>query len=319
MRFTRFMLCITAVIAPGLAGAAEYPSRPIRFVVGFSAGGPADILARIIGQKLAESWRQQVVVDNRPGAGGNIAGEIVARASPDGYTLYMANIGHAVNPSLYGSLPFDPVGNFVPIVLAASQPLLLSTHPGVPANSVQDLIALAKREPGKLNFGSAGNGSGGHLAGEYLKLLTGIDLVHIPYKGSPPAMQDLLAGQIKLMFDGLPSSLPLARSGKTRALGVSSRERSPVAPDIPAIAETVPQYEAYGWNGVLAPAGVPPRLVEIINVEVNRILQLPDVGAQLEKLGFQSKGGSSREFASFLGQEMKKWSEVIKRAGIRAG
>ena len=322
----RFLLAfLPAVSSAGMsfaqpaAPAQSYPQRPVRIIVGFSAGGPADILARVVGQRLAESWGQQVVIDNRPGAGGNIAGELVARASADGYTLYMANIGHAVNSSLYRKLAFDPLNDFTPVILVAMQPSLLVANLGFSAKSAAELVTLAKTRPGQINFATAGNGTGSHLAGELLKMMAGIELVHIPYKGSPPAINDLLGGHVPLMIDGLPSALAHVRVGKSRALGITSSTRFPAAADIPTIAEQgVTGYEAYGWNGMLAPAGAPRAVVERINREVAAMLQSPDVKERLAAMGYYPSGGTSAEFRAFIGAEMAKWSRVIERAGVRA-
>lgn len=300
------------------AHAQSFPQRPVRIIVGFSAGGPADILARVVGQHLTDIWRQQVVVDNRPGAGGNIAGEIVARAMNDGYTLYMANIGHAVNPSLYRSLPFDPLKDFSPIILVATQPSLLVANLNFPARSVSELIALAKARPGTLNFATAGNGTGSHLSGELFKIMAGVDIVHVPYKGSPPATNDLLGGHVPLMIDGLPSALPFVRAGKSRAIGITTAKRSPAAPDIPTIAEQgLAGYESNGWNGLLAPAGAPKTIVERINREVAAMLERPEARERLAKLGYVPSGGSPEEFRTFIASEKTKWARVIERAGVR--
>ncbi len=317
-----FLLTVSSAQSGTAQAAADpahgYPSRPIRIVVGFSAGGPADILARVVGQRLTESWGQQVVIDNRPGAGGNIAGEMVSRASADGYTLYMANIGHAVNPSLYRKLAFDPLRDFSPVILVAMQPSLLVANLGFPAKSTAELVALAKTRPGQINFATAGNGTGSHLAGELLKMMAGIELVHIPYKGSPPAINDLLGGHVPLMIDGLPSALAHVRVGKSRALGITSATRFPAAAEIPTIAEQgVAGYEAYGWNGMLAPAGAPRAVIERVNREIAGMLQLSEVRERLAAMGYYPSGGAPAEFQAFIGAEMTKWGRVIERAGVR--
>jgi tripartite-type tricarboxylate transporter receptor subunit TctC len=309
---------LTAVLAAPACNAQTYPQRPIRIVVGFSAGGPADILSRIVGQRLTESLGQQVVIDNRPGAGGNIAGELVSKASADGYTVYMANIGHAVNASLYGSVPFDPVKQFAPIALITTQPSLLVANLGFPAKSVSELLVLAKARPGQINYATAGNGTGSHLSGELLKMMTGIDIVHVPYKGSPPAINDLLGGHVPLMIDGLPSALSHVRVGKSRALGITGAKRSPAAPEIATIAEQgVPGYEAYGWNGMLAPAGTPRAIIEKLNREIASMVELAEVNERLATLGFTPSVGSPEDFRRFIESERTKWAKVIERAGVR--
>lgn len=312
------MICVFAGCVFQAAHAQPYPQRPIRLIVGFSAGGPADILARIVGQHLTARWGQQAVVDNRPGAGGNIAGEMVAKSTNEGYTLYMANIGHAVNPALYSSLAFDPIRDFSPIILVATQPSLLVANLSFSAKSVRELIALAKARPRTINFATAGNGTGSHLSGELLKMMAGIEIVHVPYKGSPPATNDLLGGHVPLMIDGLPSALPLARAGKTRALGITTAKRSPAAPDIPTIAEQgVDGYESNGWNGLLGPAGVPKGVINRINREVASLLELPEGKERLAKMGYVPSGGSPEAFRAFIVSERAKWSKVIERAGVR--
>ena len=300
------------------AKAQPYPQRPIRIIVGFSAGGPADILARVVGQQFTARWQQQAVIDNRAGAGGNIAGEIVAKASNDGYTLYMANIGHAVNSSLYRSVPFDAIRDFSPIILVATQPSLLVSNLAFPAKTIGELIALAKARPQSINFATAGNGTGSHLSGELFKMMAGIDIVHVPYKGSPPALNDLLGGHVPLMIDGLPSALPHVRAGKSRALGITTANRSPAAPDIPTIAEQgLPGYESNGWNGLLAPAGAPKAIVTQINREVAAILEQAEAKERLAKLGYVPSGGSPEAFRDFIIAEQSKWAKVIERAGVR--
>ena len=309
-------VCAGAVM--NAAQAQSYPQRPIRIIVGFSAGGPADILARVVGQHFTARWQQQAVIDNRAGAGGNIAGEIVAKASNDGYTLYMANIGHAVNSSLYRSVPFDAIKEFSPIILVATQPSLLVSNPAFPAKTVGELITLAKARPQTINFATAGNGTGSHLSGELFKMMAGIDIVHVPYKGSPPALNDLLGGHVPLMIDGLPSALPHVRAGKSRALGITTANRSPAAPDIPTIAEQgLAGYESNGWNGLLAPAGAPKAIIAQINQEVAAMLELPEAKERLAKLGYVPSGGSPETFRDFIVAEKSKWAKVIERAGVR--
>jgi len=280
------LLCL-AWIASSASAADAYPSKSIRMVVPFNAGGTTDILARAIGQKLSEVFGQQVVVDNRAGAGGNIGADVVAKSAPDGYTLLMGTVGtHAINPSLYAKMPFDHLKDFVPITQVAAVSNVLVVHPSVPAKSVAELIALAKAKPGKLNFASSGNGTSIHLSGELFKTLTGVDMVHIPYKGSAPAITDLLGGQVNLMFDNLPSALPHIKTGKLRALGVTSSKRAPALPDAPTIAEAgVPGFEATSWFGVFAPAGTPAAIRERFARDMAKVLEMPVVKDRLATLG----------------------------------
>lgn len=300
------------------AHAQSYPQRPIRVIVGFSAGGPADILARMVGQHLTDRWRQQVVVDNRPGAGGNITGETFARASNDGYTLYMVNIGHAVNSSLYRKLPFDPITDFAPIMLVATQLSLLIANLNLSAKSVSELIAQARSRPGTIHFATTGNGTDSHLSGKLFKMMASVEIVHVPYKGSPPALNDLLGGNVPLMIDGLPSAPPHVHAGRSRALGITTAQRSPAAPAIPTIAEQgVAGYESNGWNGLLALADTPTLVIERINREVAAMLELPVAKKRLAKTGYVPGGGSPDDFRRFIVSEKSKWSKVIERAGVR--
>src|SRR5438034_5972010 len=250
---------LLVVAAPVALGQVAYPTKPVRLVVPFPAGGTTDLLARAAAQKLSEAWGQQVIVDNRPGAAGNIGAELVAKAAPDGYTLLMGTVGtHAINASLYAKMPYDHVKDFAPVILVAGVPNVLVVNPSLPVHSVQELIAYAKANPGKLNFASSGSGTSIHLSGELFKVMTGVQMTHVPYKGSAPALQDLLGGQVQLMFDNLPPSLPQIKAGRLRALAVTSATRAPALPDVPTVAEAgLPGFEASSWFGVLAPAGTP--------------------------------------------------------------
>ena len=316
-------LCACAVL-PLAAHAAEpvsaFPSKPVRLVVPFTPGGSTDILARAVGQKLSESWGQPVVVDNRPGAGGIIGMETVAKAAPDGYTLVMGHVGTlAANPALYKSLPYDPVKDFAPVTLIARVPNVLVVGPAVQSRTVGELIALAKSRPGKLDYGSGGNGSAAHLATEYFKLKSGVDLQHIPYKGTAPALQDLLGGQIALMITGLPPVLPHAKSGKLRILGVASAQRLRQLPDIPTIAESgVPGFEATQWYGILAPAATPKDVVAKLNREIAKALGDPAVAARLADEGADPAPGTPEQFATFIASEIELWGKVIRATGARA-
>jgi tripartite-type tricarboxylate transporter receptor subunit TctC len=309
------LLVMTSII--GAASAQPYPDKPIRMVVPFPAGGTTDILARAVAQKLSESLGQQVIVDNKPGAGGNIGAQEVARSAPDGYTLVMGTVGtHAINPSLYKKMPYDHVKDFAPVSLVASVPNLLVVHPSVPVNSVKELIAYAKANPGKLNFASSGNGTSIHLSGELFKTMTGVQMTHVPYKGSAPAVTDLLGGQVQVMFDNMPSALPHAKAGKLKPLAVTSAKRFPGTPDIPTMAESgVPGYEASSWFGVLAPAGTPKEIVNKLSTEIAKALKTPEMKKKLEEQGAEAVGSTPEEFAAHIKAETAKWAKVVKESG----
>ncbi len=311
---------VALVLAP-LAGAQvpAYPTKPIRLVVPFPPGGATDILARAVAQKLTEAWGQQVIVDNRPGAGGNIGSELVAKAAPDGYTLEMGTVGtHAINASLYAKMPYDHVKDFVPVILVAGVPNVLVVHPSVPVNSVAELIAYAKANPGKLNFASSGSGTSIHLSGELFKVMAGVQMTHVPYKGSAPAMQDLLGGQVQLMFDNLPPSLPQIKAGKLKALAVTSVTRAPALPDTPTVAEAgLPGFEASSWFGVLAPAGTPPAIVAKLNAEIAKWLATPEAKEKMLALGANAVGGPPEDFAKHIAVETAKWAKVVKESGAK--
>ena len=317
-------MALTALATVGAIPVADaqsppYPTRPIRLVVPFPAGGTTDILARSVAQKLTEAWGQPVVVDNRPGAAGNIGAELVAKSPADGYTLLMGTVGtHAINASLYAKMPYDHVKDFVPVILVAGVPNVLVVNPAVPANSVQELIVYAKANPGKLNFASSGSGTSIHLAGELFKVSAGVQMTHIPYKGSSPALQDLIGGQVKLMFDNLPSALPQIKGGKLRALAVTSSTRAAVLPDVPTVAESgLPGFEASSWFGVLAPAGTPPAIVTRINAEVAKWLASPEARDKLLSQGANAVGGTPEDFARHIQVETAKWAKVVKESGAK--
>jgi len=313
-----FAAAIVALVAP-LASAqpGTYPAKPIRLVVPFPPAGTTDILARAVAQKLSETWGQQVVVDNHPGAGGNIGSDIVAKASPDGYTLLMGTVGtHAINPSLYAKMPYDHVKDFVPVILVAGVPNVLVVNPSLPVKSVQELIAYGKANPGKLNYASSGNGTSIHLSGELFKTMTGVEMTHVPYKGSSPALTDLMGGQVQLMFDNLPSSLSFIKAGKLRALAVTSAERSAALPDVPTLAESgLPGFEASSWFGVLAPAGTPKPIVDKINGAVVAWLATPEAKEKLSSQGAIAAGGPPDAFAKHIAVETAKWAKVVKASG----
>lgn len=312
------LFVLLALSAAGVA-AQPYPSKPIRLVVPFPAGGTTDILAREVGQRLSLSLGQPVVIDNRPGAAGNIGSELVAKSVPDGYTLLMATVGtHAINPNLYARIPYDHVKDFAPVVLVASVPNVLEVTPSLPVNSVADLIKLAKEKPGQINFASSGSGTSIHLSGELFKTMAGVDMTHVPYKGSAPAITDLIGGQVQVMFDNLPSSLPQIKAGKLRAIAVTSAQRAPALPDIPTIAESgLPGFEATSWFGIVAPAGTPPAIIARINADVNQWLQSPEAKEKLLAQGAVAAGGSPEQFAAYIQAETEKWGRVVKASGAK--
>ena len=302
------------------AGYAQaYPTRPIRLVVPFPAGGSLDVVARAIGQKLTEAWGQPVVIDNRPGAGGNIGADLVAKSAPDGYTILEGALStHAVNVSLYHKLPYDPIKDFAPITLVAITPNVLVLNRAFPVNSVSELITYAKAHPGALAFGSGSNGSAGHLAGELFKADTGIDMVHVPYKGGAPALQALLAGDTQLMFDNLANSTPQLKAGKLKALAVTTGKRSPLAPELPTLAESgLPGFDIYTWWGLLAPAGTRPEIIAKWNAEVARILGTPEMRAFFAGEGAEPAPTTPDEFAALIRSETTKYARIVKLSGAK--
>jgi len=308
-----------------LAGAAlptfaqAYPGKPVRFIVPFPPGGPVDTTARGFTHKLSEYWGQQALVDNRAGAGGIVGAEIAAKSPADGYTVFVCSIHHSVLPGLKPGLPYDIEKDFVPVTFAAMFPIILVAHPSVPAKTIPELIAYAKKNPGKLAFGSAGTGGGTHLAGELFKAQAGVDLLHVPYKGSAPAMTDLLGGQVQLMFSDAPTALPHIKSGRVRALGVASPKRSSLAPDVPTIAESgVKGYEAYSWAGVVVPAGTPAPIVAKLNADITKALSQPDVKKRLFEEGAEAMPTTPEQFGKMLKAEIAKWTKVVKDANIKA-
>src|SRR6187200_1438261 len=316
----KFIVQFIAILAVTTgAYAQQYPSKPIRLVVGFAAGGPSDVAARTIAQKLAEKWGQQVIVDIRPGASGNIATEIVAKAPADGYTLLEPAFAHAVNPFLYSKLPFDASKDFAPVLLFASIANVLVIHPSIPARSVTELIAFAKAHPGQLTAGSSGNGTASHLAIELLNLMGGIKTTHIPYKGLAPAHTDLMGGQITMLFDGIVTGMPAVKAGRLRALAVTTAKRWQGTPDIPTMAESgLAGFEVNSWYGLLAPAGTPREIVMRLNSVLARALREPDARERLYSIGAEPMNGTPEEFQAYINSEMAKWSKVVKTAGIRA-
>ncbi len=305
----------------GLVSAADsYPSKPVRVVVPFAAGGTTDIVTRILAQKITETWGQQLVVDNRPGAGGNIGSEIVAKSPNDGYMILMATVAtHGINAALYSKLPYDPIADFAPITLVASTPSVLMLNPSVPANSVRELIELAKSKPGTLNFGSPGSGSSHHLAGELFDSLAGVKMVHVAYKGTAAALIDVIAGQIQLTFDTLPSAMPYVKSKKLKAIAVTSGKRAQSLPDLPTIVEAgVPGYELTSWYGALAPAGTPESVIRKLNSDFVGTIRTGAIAAKLVEAGAEPVANTPDQFAVFIRSELKKWAKVVQDSGARA-
>ena len=314
----KLFAAVIAAVAISGAHAADYPTKPIRLLVPYAAGGPVDIMARIVAQKLGETLGQQVVVDNRAGANGNIAGDIVAKSAPDGYTLLMgANGNIAVNPSLYARMPFDPVKDLAPISMVAGSPMILVVNPSVPAGSVKELIALAKAKPGSINVANSGNGSTAHLAAELFKSMAGVSLVQIPYKGAGPALADVVGGQVQMMITGVSSTLPFVKTGKLKALGVSSEKRLALMPELPTIAESVPGYEVTTWYGVLAPAGTPKPIIAILHSALVKLMNMPDTQERMASLGAGAMTDTPEQFANRIRSETGKWAQVVKSAGVR--
>jgi len=307
---------LSALVAPAIA--QVYPTKPIRMVVGFPAGGATDIVARAIGQNLSHAFGQPVITDNRPGAASNIAAEHVAKSPADGYTLFMGSISISNNATLYSKLPYDALRDFAAIVHVTNTPFTLCVHTSVPAKNINELVAFAKARPGQVAYASAGSGSGAHLFTELLRSMTGMQLLHVPYKGAAPALADLLGGQVAFFYDNVITLVPLHKSGKVRCLAVSSQARSPIAPDIPTMHEAgVTGYKADAWFGLFAPTGTPAAAIERVNAEVNRALAVAAVRQRFEALGCEPAGGTPAAFAAYFREEVERWGKVIRSAGIR--
>ncbi|HXF66296.1 MAG TPA: tripartite tricarboxylate transporter substrate binding protein [Burkholderiales bacterium] len=307
-------------MAPACARAQDYPARPVRLIAPFAPGGATDALARLVGQQLTERWRQQVIVDNRPGAGGNIGAELAARAAPDGYTLVVAGAPHAINMTLYRKLAYDLQKDLVGVNLLAVYPSAIVVHPSLPVKTVRDLIALAKRRPGDLNFGSAGPGSPNRLAIELFMMMAGVKMVHVPYKGGSGQMvSDLVAGQVQLASIGLPPAMGYIQAGRLRAIAVTGARRSPLMPEVPTVSEAgLPGFEVTSWYGIFGPAALARPLVARISADLTAILGTPEIKQRLEKLGAEPAPLPPEEFARFIGAEVEKWARVVRASGATA-
>lgn len=317
------LMCVGSVlslaVAPRPASAQQdYPNKPIRIVIGVAPGGATDILARALGAKMSENLRQQVLVDNRPGANHIIGGQFTQKSSPDGYTMQLIPEGWVINASMYAKLPFDPVRDFTPIAILALVPNALVVHPSIPARSVKEFIALARSRPGELNYGTSGVGSPSHMSAELLKSLTRIEYTHVPYKGQSLAVSDLLGGQLHFAFPSIPASVAFIRAGRLRPLGVTTAQRASALPDVPTIQEAgVPGYEVAGWYGMIGPAAMPQALVARINKEINAILNVAEMREQLAQRGAEVRTGTPEEYAAAMARDMQKWQKVVAAAGIK--
>ena len=305
--------------ATSTSSGQAYPAKPVRIVVPFSPGGSTDVTARILAQKLTDAWRQQVIVDNRTGAGGNIGADVVAKAAPDGYTLLLATTGvMAINHHLYRGMSYDAARDLAPITQIGALPLILVIHPSLPVKSVKELIAIAKSKPGQLTFASSGVGSATHMTAELFRLMAGVDIVHIPYKGSGQSLIDVISGEVAIAFDQITSSLPQVEAGKLRAIAVTSARRFPSVPNLPTVAEAgVPGYESVSWNGIAAPAATPRDVVNRIQAEIARTLMLPDIKERFARDGIEPVGSTPEQFAAHIRAERTKWEKVVKAAGIK--
>ncbi|MGQ0750176.1 MAG: Bug family tripartite tricarboxylate transporter substrate binding protein [Betaproteobacteria bacterium] len=312
-------LGFVVLVAPAFGHAAEYPVRPIRVTVPFPPGGTSDILTRIIGEKLTAGLGQQIVVDNRPGAGGVIATDIVAKAAPDGHTLYMTFVSHAINPYVYAKLPYDTRRDFTPVALFAVSPNVLVVTPSLPVKSIKDLIALARSKPGKVNYGSAGVGTNSHLSAEMIIAATGVKMTHIPYKGAPQANADVAAGLVQVHIPSMPVTMPLIQAGRLRAIAVTSSKRSPVLPDVPTVAETLPGYESLAWYGFIGPRGTPPAVVARLNQEIEKALRQPDLIDAMSRQGAEPTYRNAKAFGDYIEAELARWGAAVKAAGLKPG
>lgn len=318
-RSVRLLIALGATLAAFAVLAQPYPNKPIKMILPFPAGGPTDIVARAMGQGLIDAFGQNVVIDNRPGGGGLIGATLAAKAPPDGYTVLLGGITtFGVAPSVHKNLPFDPVKDFAPVTMATRQPILLMTHPSLPTRSLREFMTLAKGRPGEINYASSGPGGSGHMAGELFKLVTGVNLVHIPYKGAPPALNDLIAGQVQVMFGTILAAAPHVRTGRIRAIAISGAQRTNALPEVPTFAQAgLPTYDASSWNGFLVPAGTPRAIVDRLNGELVRIMKTPNLLERLAGDGAEPVPTTPEEFAAFIKAEIAKWAKVVQAANIR--
>jgi len=316
---TILKFAVAALCSCALPLAAQtFPAKPVRIIVPFPAGGPSDVLTRMMAPRLTEIWNQQITVDNRPGAGTIIGTEIGAKAPPDGYTVALVSTGHATNPGLHSKLPYDTLADFAPVTLGTTLPMVIVAHPSFAAHTFKEFIALAKTHPGEIGFATSGNGTTGHLGGELLKSVAHVNLIHIPYKGSAPAIADVLGGQVATTFDGLPAGLPHVQAGKLNALAVMSTERSPLLPNLVTIAESgYPGFSADSWFGFVVPAKTPPAIVKQLNADMVKVVKLPEIRDRLIAMGYRPIANTSEEFDAFIRAEITKWAKVIKDSGAR--
>ena len=311
------MLCLAALGA-GQALAQAWPSKPLRLVVPFPPGGPTDILGRAVGAKLGELLGQPVIIDNKGGAGGGIGADNVAKSAPDGYSLLLGTTGtHTINPNLYSKLPYDPIKDFVAVSLVVKYLNILVVNPNVPVKSVAELIALAKQKPGQVTFGSAGNGSSNHLTAEMLATMTGVKMQHVPYKGSGPALNDVIAGQISFMFDQYSTVGPNIKAGKLRAIGIATKQRHPLLPGVPTIGESVPGFEVSPWYGLFAPAGTPKEIIARLNTELTKVMKSQEINERMTTLGWDPVTNSPEEFTAQIKSELAIWADVVKKSGAK--
>jgi len=311
-----FLTSVMALLFAGPILAQSFPAKPVRVVVPYPPGGPTDIVARVLFQQVAEATGQQFLIDNRAGAGGNIGAELVAKSPPDGYTVLIGTTAHAINMSLFKNLNYDIQKDLIPVSLLTQGPLVLVAHPQFPASSVKEVIELAKTKPGGLNFASSGNGQSTHLSAELFNSMAGIKMAHVPYKGSAPALTDVMSGQVDVMFDTTLSAMPFVKAGKLKALGLTSAVRSPAAPDVPTIAESgLPGYEVFAWNGVLVPAGTPKAIIQQLNDHIRKAMLLPQVKDKFSAQGFAASWNSPESFGVFLKTEVDKWGRTVKASG----
>jgi len=315
---TILLAAVSALLLGQAAHAQNYPTRAVRVIVPYAAGGNTDFTARAIGAKLSEMWRQQIIVDNRPGGGTNIGSELAAQAAPDGYTLFMGGASNAVNMTLYAKPPYNTLRDLAPVIWCVQGAAILAAHPSLPVKNMKELIALAKARPGQLNFGSAGLGSSNHMAGELFKMMAKVNIVHVPYKGNTPSITDTIAGNVEMVFSGVPALIPHMKSGRLRGLAISSRTRFAAVPDVPTFDESgVRGYEASNWFGLMAPSKVPNEIIRRVNADVNKVLAGGDIREKFDRSGLITKGGTIEDFDRFIRSEIDKYRRVIKAAGIK--